>query len=149
MQIYNTLKYKVSKADNIRNLNLIIFRKFNKRKRACSAIIRKKRRILLDIPTKPSFDNFDDVLFFGVAERLSFRNVVPFFETAATTGRRRVLGDKNRMIAPGRLFSVVGWFGGRKPLFDKIGGVFENCFQTFPVEIFLLLPVKPDAAAKL
>ena len=60
-----------------------------------------------------------------------------------------MLSDENRMIAPGRLFAVVGGRGGRETFFDEIGGVFENGFQTFPVEIFRLFSVKPYLAAKL
>ena len=63
------------------------------------------------------------MLFFRFVQFDAFRNIVPFFETAATAGCRCVLGDKNRVIAPGRLLAVVGGFGGREAFFDKIGGV--------------------------
>lgn len=45
-----------------------------------------------------------------------------------------VLRYENRMVAPRGLFSVIGGFGGRKALFNKICGVIENCFQTFSAQ---------------
>jgi hypothetical protein len=98
---------------------------------------------------EPSFDDFDNVPLFGFVEFLSFRDVVPFGETAATAGGGGVLGDENRMIAPGRLLAVIGGFGWREPLFDKICGVLEDGFQTFLIEIIRFLFAQIDSAPKL
>lgn len=98
---------------------------------------------------EPSFDDFDNVPFFSFVKFFSFRDVVPFGETAATAGGGGVLGDEDRMIAPGRLLAVVGGFGGREPLFDKICGVFEDSFQTFLIQIIQFLFAQVDIAPKL
>jgi hypothetical protein len=58
-------------------------------------------------------------------------NIMPFCQTAPTTGRGGMLGDKYRVTAHGRLFTVVGRLRRCKAFFDKIRGMLVNGFGAF------------------
>jgi hypothetical protein len=61
----------------------------------------------------------------------ALRNIMPFCQTAPTTGGGGMLGDKYRVTAHGRLFTVIRGLRRRKALFDKIRGVLVNGFGAF------------------
>ena len=73
----------------------------------------------------------DDILLLLRGELNTVRNIMPFRQTAPATGGGGMLGDKYRVTAHGRLFTVVGGMRGRKALFDKIRGVPINGFGAF------------------
>ena len=64
-----------------------------------------------------------DVALLCVREGEARRNIVPFCQTAPTTGRRGVLSNKHRVTAHRGLFAVVLRLRGRKPLSNKISRV--------------------------
>jgi hypothetical protein len=76
-------------------------------------------------------DDADDIILLLRRERYALWNIMPFCQTAPTTGGGGMLGDKYRVTAHGRLFTVVGGLRGRKALFDKIRGMLVNGFGAF------------------
>src|SRR3954453_19830508 len=63
------------------------------------------RRSLLR--AQPSFDGREHVHRFLRRQRLSLGDAVRLLQTSAAAGRRRMLGDEHRMIAPRRLPPIV------------------------------------------
>ena len=76
-------------------------------------------------------DHADDIMLLLHSQLHALGNIMPFCQTAPAAGRRGMLGDKYRVTAHGRLFTVVGGVRGRKALFDKIRGVPINGFGAF------------------
>jgi hypothetical protein len=76
-------------------------------------------------------DHADDIILLLRSERYALGNIMPFCQTAPTAGGGGMLGDKYRVTAHGRLFTVVGGLRGRKALFDKIRGMLVNGFGAF------------------
>jgi hypothetical protein len=79
---------------------------------------------------------------------LAWWNIMPFGQTAATTGGRGVLRDKHRMPAHWRLFAVVFWKRRGKSLLDKVSSVAEDQRQTFDFKIELVFGVKTELGAE-
>ena len=73
----------------------------------------------------------DDILLLLRGELNTVRNIMPFRQTAPTTGGGGMLGDKYRVTAHGRLFPVVCRLCRGKTLFDKIRGMLVNGIRSF------------------
>ena len=73
---------------------------------------------------------------------------MPFFQTAATAAGSRVLRDKDRMAAHGRLFAVIRDKGGREPLCDQLGGVAAHGLPSPVADILAVLQAETEAAAE-
>lgn len=93
-------------------------------------------------------DNGHYVLLLRMIKLNACGDVMPFCQAPATAGGRRMLGDKYRMAAHRRLFAVVFWLGGRKPLGDKILGVTGNGFRPFINTVLALFRAKAETLTK-
>lgn len=59
-----------------------------------------------------------------------------------------MLGDKDRMIMPGRLLAIIGRRGRSQPTVYEIRRVTEDNRQPFAIEIIEFLPLQAYAAAE-
>ena len=59
-----------------------------------------------------------------------------------------MLGDKDRMIVPGSLFTVVGRESRGQSFFDELCGMLEDFAHPFLAKILKLLLLQMDPAAK-
>ena len=73
----------------------------------------------------------DDILLLLRGELNTVRDIMPFRQTAPTTGGGGMLGDKYRVTAHGRLFAVIRGLCRGKALFDKISGMLINGIGAF------------------
>jgi hypothetical protein len=87
-------------------------------------------------------------LLFGL-KRVAFGNLVPFLKTAATTGRRRVLCDEDRMITHGCLLTVVGRMRRGETLLYKVCGVFEHNAKPLLSQVIQLFSSQLKATAEI
>ena len=91
-----------------------------------SALRRVAPLCFLLLIDKPCPDGFEDVLFLGRVQRTALWYPVPLPQTAATAGGRRVLGYKNRVLAHGRLLSIIGGQGRGQTLLYEISRMFHH-----------------------
>jgi hypothetical protein len=101
--------------------------------------------ILLD---QPASDDLDDIIYLLLRERPTFRDAVPFGQTAPAAGSGCMLSDKNRVIPHRRLFAVVCGFSIGQPFGYEITGMLEDYYQTFIPQIFCFFAGEPKSAAK-
>ena len=73
-----------------------------------------------------------NVFLFIMGEWPSLLDRMPFFQTAATAGRRGMLRDEHGMLPEGGLFAVIGLFCRGKALLDELSRVFQHFIKPFP-----------------
>ena len=73
----------------------------------------------------------DDILLLLRGELNTVRNIMPFRQTAPATGGGGMLGDKYRVTAHGRLFTVVGRLRRCKAFFNEIRSMLVNGVGSF------------------
>ena len=88
---------------------------------------------------QPAQDDCDDVLLLPVVESTPGTDPMPLGQTTPTAGRRRVLGDKNRMAAQRSLSSVIARRSGRESLADKPARVLGDREASSHPQIFQFL----------
>lgn len=76
-------------------------------------------------------DHADDIMLLLRSQLHALGNIMPFCQTAPTAGRRGMLGDKYRVTAHGRLFTVVGRLRLCKAFFNEIRGMLVNGVGSF------------------
>jgi hypothetical protein len=87
---------------------------------------------------KPGSQHGQHMLAFHAGERTPASDAVPFLETASAAGRCGVLGDKHRVPAIRRLFSVSSRGGGCEPLGNEAIGVLQYRVESSLLEILAL-----------
>jgi hypothetical protein len=89
----------------------------------------------LQLPVNPCQDQGHDEIGLGIRQCLSFPDAVPFFDARPAAGGGGVLGNKDRMILKGRLFSVACRKRRRDSGSDKVKRVSVNGFRSLGVDI--------------
>jgi hypothetical protein len=81
-------------------------------------------------------------------ELMPLRNSVSFLQAAATAGRRRVLGNEDRVIPPWRLPPVVRNGGGRQPPVDQLTSLLHHMRQPPALKVRKLSSLKTKLPAE-
>lgn len=98
---------------------------------------------------QPASQNLDDIVDLFLCERPTFRDVMPFGQTASAAGAGCVLSDKHRMVLHRRLLAIISGIGICQPLGNEIPSVLEDYCQTLIPKILGFFAGKPKPAAKL
>lgn len=88
------------------------------------------------------------MLFLFCGERRSSWDAVPFLETAATTGGRRMLADEDGVVAPGSLFAVIAGRSRCEPGLDKLTPLFHHLPQALSIEVCELTIAQSELSAE-
>ncbi|CAE1148080.1 protein of unknown function [Serratia sp. Tan611] len=81
-------------------------------------------------------------------QRLAGGNGMPFRQAAATAGSGGVLGDKRRVAAHRRLFTVVFGLGVGQTLVDEIACVAEDHGEAFLFQVEPIFIVQAEFGAE-
>lgn len=93
-------------------------------------------------------NNTHNVALLIRTQRLPLRDMVPFFQAAATAGSGSVLSNKHRVTTHRCLFTVVLRLCGRQTPGDKIGRMAIDNLRTFINTVLPLFCAKAEAAAE-
>ena len=93
-------------------------------------------------------DHLHHIALLPVCQFTAGGNIMPLRETATTAGGGGMLGDKYRMPAHRRLFTVIRNMRWRQPAGNKIRRVLVNDLRSFIDTVLPLFATKMEAGTK-